>query len=167
MPKQQFKIKPILFGIVIAIVLSSFVLYAIETAYPSPEYKDYCEERMRIATPEKTENMTQEICEQEGGAWNNNYCDYYTECQEEYDQSSDNYKRTIFFITLGIGLIFVIAGVFVSALNLSLGALLSGIFLTFYSVVISWTNLSNVIRTITLGIVLVILIWVGYKKLEN
>jgi len=167
MAKQQFKIKPILFGIVIAIVLSSFILYSIETFYPSPKYDDYCGEQRRLVSPERTEDMTQEICEQEGGVWKDVYCDYYSECQEEYNQLSDNYRRTIFFITLGIGLILVISGVFLSALNLSLGALLSGIFLTFYGVVISWTNLSNLIRTITLGIVLAILVWLGYKKLEN
>jgi len=143
--------KTIILSIVIAIVLSAFIIYLIQAVYPSPKYENYCKNiPLQI---EKEQNITQ--------------AKYYSECQNQYTNARDKYKLIVFIIAVISGLISVSIGILLTLPSVSSGLMLGGTLLTFYGTAIYWSNLSNWFRTVLLGIILGILIWLGYKKLDN
>jgi len=169
LPANPRKIKAVILSVIIAIVLSAFIIYLIQTIHPSPQYRDYCDEAKipRFIPAEKGDEINQTDCEEQGGTWRNNYCDYYSECQKEYNTVRDEYKLIVFIVAVITGLIAVSIGIVLALPSVSSGLMLGGTFLTFYGTAIYWSNLTNWLRTLVLGIVLTILIWLGYKKLQN
>lgn len=170
-PITPTKIKTIILSVVIAIVLSGFVIYLTQTIYPRPEYEDYCGKVDVISRPILTDKgeqiINQTACEKQGGKWKNGYCDYYLECNEKYDDASNHYKLIVFIVSVIAGLIAVSVGIILALPSVSSGLMLGGTFLTFYGTAIYWSNLSNLLKTLVLGAVLAVLIWLGYKKLQN
>lgn len=179
------RIKTIILSIVIAIVLSAFVIYLIQTIYPSPKYEDYCgTERIKaVPIPEDralvggtcatvSPDSRDECCINKGYEQYNEetgLCEgnKFEECQEQYNNARDRYKLVVFIVAVIVGLAAVSAGILLALPSVSSGLMLGGTFLTFYGTAVYWSNLSNWLRTIVLGAVLAILIWLGYKKLQN
>lgn len=163
------KIKAIILSIIIAIVLAGFVIYLVQSFDPTPKWEDYCE-KIRPAYPTKPSGEVREInqtdCEAQNGTWINNYCDYYYECQKEYNNASDKHKNIVFLVSVPVGLIAVGVGIMLALPSVSSGLMLGGGILTIYGVGQYWENLSSWIRTLILGVVLIILIWFAYKKLK-
>ena len=115
MKKQKFQITPTrikttLLAIVIAIVLSAFVIYLIQTIHPRPEYEDYCG-KARPVLLEKNQEITKEMCEANGGVWENSYCDYYSKCNGEYENARDRYRLMVFIVAVIAGLTAVSVGI--------------------------------------------------------
>lgn len=164
-------IKAFILGVVIAIVLSSFVIYVIESFHPTPKWEDYCGELRypkTIGDKEEIINVTQESCEANDGAkWMNNYCDYEYECRQSYEDANEKHRSVIFFIAVPAGLVAVALGLFLALPSVSSGLMLGGVFLTIYGTSNYWDKFSDWIKVLILGIVLIILIWLGYKKLGH
>ena len=166
------KIKAIILSIVIAIVLSSFVIYLTESFHPRPDWEDFCGEitgprtnKPIPAHPEEVTNITS--CEEEGGTWRNGYCDYYYECQQKFDDENDEHNLIVFIVSVIAGLLAVAIGIALALPSVSSGLMLGGGFLTLYGTFHYWSDLSNWLRALILGVVLIILIWLGYKKLQS
>ena len=184
MPKKEVKkfnpakIKIIILALIIAIVLCAFVIYLIQAIHPSPKWEDYCG---RIKEPMLSQNqeMTKELCEANKGTWTSQeiqcakapcpqgYCDFYTECNKEFQGVQDSYNLIVFIVAVIVGLIAVATGIILQLTSVSSGLMLGGAFLIFYGTMTYWYKLTNWIRVILLGIALAILIWLGYKKLKN
>jgi len=166
------KVKAIILSVVIAIVLASFVIYIVEVFEPRPDYGDYCGEfrgpKIARNIEEPVEIIDQTACEEvEGAKWMNGYCDYNYECQQEYDTARDQHRFVVFLVAVPAGLVAVAVGIGLALPSVSSGLMLGGVFLTFFGTTNYWSNISNWLRVLILGIVLAILIWLGYKKLEN
>ena len=164
------RIKAIILSVVIAIVLSAFVIYLIESINPSPQWDDYCGNVSgpRAVTDPKgaplTDNETS--CVANNGVWRNGYCDYYSECQKEFDAENEKHNRIVFIVAAIGGLIAIILGIFLALPSVSSGLMLGGGFLMIYGTSQYWYKLSNWIRVVMLGVVLIILIWLAYRKLK-
>lgn len=162
-------IKSFILSIIIAIVLSSFIIYLVESFHPTPKWEDYCGEiRYPKTIGDKGEiiNITQESCETNDGAkWMNNYCDYEYECRKKYETANEKHRSIIFFVAVPAGLVAVALGLFLVLPSVSSGLMLGGVFLTIYGTSNYWDKFSNWIKVLILGIVLLVLIWLGYKKL--
>ena len=159
------KIKSAILALVIAIVLSSLVGYAINVFDESPEWDDYCGD---VRNPGLDKEITQESCEaQEGARWMDNYCDYNYQCQMDYDDARDKHSLTVFLVSVPAGLIALFVGVVLGLPSVSSGLMLGGVFLVFYGTSSYWSNFSDIVRVVILAIALSILIWLGYKKLEH
>lgn len=164
------KFKALILSVVIAIVMASFVIYIVQIFDPSPEYNDYCGEirgPKAVRNLEEVDKVTEASCIEDGGSWRNGYCDYYYECQQEYDEAKDKHRFVVFLITVPAGLIAVGLGIALALPSVSFGLMLGGVFLMLFGTVGYWDKFSNWIRVIILGIVLAILIWLGYKKLGH
>ena len=164
------KIKAIILSVIIAIVLAGFVIYLISAIHPGTKYEDYCG-KIRPIYPAKpvtgeAREVNQKECEETNGTWINNYCDYYHECQNQFNNATDKHKNIVFLVSVPVGLIAVGTGIMLALPSVSSGLMLGGGFLTIYGVGQYWENLSNWIRTLILGIVLIALIWLAYKKLK-
>lgn len=166
-------IKATILSIAIAILSVLFFVYAIQSAYPGPEYKDYCEEQLTFKAIEDANE-----CESIGGKWQDlparaepiktaGWCDQDFTCRGEYDEVREVYERNVFFINLIIGISVLITGFILALPSVSSGLMGAGVILIFYGTTRYWGSLSDIWRTFVLGISLVILIWLGYKKLND
>ncbi|MEK6872838.1 MAG: hypothetical protein AABW90_02395 [Nanoarchaeota archaeon] len=163
------KIKAVILSIIIAIVLAGFVIYLVQSFDPTPKWDDYCGKLRPAYEPKPIGEpgvVNQKECEAQNGTWINNYCDYYYECQNKYNNASDKHKNIVFIVSVPVGLIAVGIGIMLALPSVSSGLMLGGGILTIYGVSQYWENLSNWIRTLMLGVVLTILIWFAYKKLK-
>lgn len=162
-------IKAFILSIVIAIVLSGFIIYLIQSFHPNPKWEDYCSDiRYPKLVNEKgiQDNITQEICERnEGAKWMNGYCDYEYTCRQNYENANEKHRFIIFLVAVPVGLVAVAIGIFLALPSVSSGLMLGGVSLTIYGTSNYWDRFSNWIKVLILGIVLVVLIWLGYKKL--
>jgi len=173
--KQTGKGKKLILSIAIAILFVIFISYAIETIYPSPKYEAYCLPSLNVPS------LNQTLCETANFTWityqnipqekttplvETGYCDTYTKCQKEYNDASEPYNRNLFFICLIIGIIVVVLSFILAVEAVSSGFMAGGVILMIYGTIRYWGNLSNVLRTIMIGIALVVLVWIGYRKLQ-
>ncbi len=170
---KQNNAKNVILAISIALVSVFFVAYAIQAVYPAPKYSDFCDDG-------KSNSIfinNSEDCETNGGMWKDysdmnvdgkkdGYCnrDYY--CSEEYNEVRDVYERNVFIINLVLGIVIIVASLLLTVESVSTGFMAGGAILLVYGTIRYWSDLSNVLKTLVLGIVLGILIWLGYKKLK-
>ena len=170
----------------IAILGALFIGFAIDAAYGEPKYEDFCKNTYyNYAAPQKAipTNVVcmpdpAEIlnsCSQEKGYVDHKgydangcpaepFCNY---CQKDYNAAQEKYNFNLLWITAPIGLILIILGLYLTAPTISAGLLFAGI-LTLAQVTIRiFGNLGKFSRVLILGIELAILIWIGYKKVEQ
>ena len=160
------KIKNLLIGVAIAIILPMFLIYGMDTFYPMPDYADYCGEYARLAPPVK--NQTEENCAESGGMWvNNNFCDYTYECRQEHNSAREAHGRVSFIALIILGLGAVIGGVFIKVLSASSGLMAGGIITVIFGSMAFWRYVQGYLRILFLGLVLAVLFTIAYKKSKN
>ena len=161
----------------IAIVLVLFVFYGIFTFTTAPKWENYCEQRDYGYIDNQT------ACEHiEGAKWSayigkpypvsepgriapSGYCDVNYQCQKEFQDATSLYNRNVFFASLVAGGISLIVGFLLAVETVGNGLMVGGIILMIVGTVRYWNDLSNPWKFIILGIVLTILVLLGYKKL--
>lgn len=164
-------IKNIVIGVIISFVFLLFAVYGTNLIYDSPEYQDYCNIRVPYI-----ENITQETCEQQNGTWfpqniqcikapcPQGYCDYYSECQQEFDKADKSYSKNLFIVSIVFSLIVISAAAFlISVSSVSAGLMFGSLMYLIYGTARFWRFMNDWIRFIILGIALAILIYIGYK----
>jgi hypothetical protein len=95
------------------------------------------------------------------------YCDLDFYCREEFEDVRQGYERNVFIIAVGLGIIALIVGIALKLPNVSSGIMGGGILTILYGIIRYWSDLPDYGRFIILGIALVILIWLGYKKINR
>jgi len=179
------RFKQIFLAIAIAIVFVFFVGFGIATFYEQPEYEDFCEERFfekpvpRALTGagnctyvEPDEDLKNQ-CKDKGdiaSKYDQNGCveSYFCEtCNKEFRDTREVYNRNVFIVATGIGIITLIIGFALALASVSSGLMGGGILTIIYGTIRYWSNLQDYGRFIILGITLVILIWMSYKKLKK
>lgn len=175
-PKKISKTKLVLLAIGIAIILSLFIGYGISTFYKEPRYDMYC-------TKPYVQYLSRETCEANEGKWYDpgeegarpmpveegelkGWCDPNYTCNEKYEDYRENYNRNVFVITLIIGIIVLITSLVLNKEAVSAGLMGGAILTMIYGTLRYWGRAPDVLRFVILGIVLFVLIWVGYKKLS-
>jgi hypothetical protein len=168
------RVKQVILAVAIAIVLALFVGFGINTFYAPPEYEDFCSRPV----PGK-EIETQEECEAQGGRWTphvgecpegrdcaEGWCEPDFECREQFDEVRSAYNKKVFIIATIAGLIAVfLGGVVMKLESVSSGIMGGGVLAIIYGIIRYWSDAPDVLRFVILGVILAILIWLGYKKL--
>ena len=165
------RIKAIIMSLVIAIVLSAFVIYLTESIYPSPKYDEYCKNirghPKQVYDAKGVERSVNETeCIATNGTWINSYCDYYYECQQAFNKVDEKHKLVVFVVSAIAGIASIALGIILALPSVSSGLMIGGGFLMIYGTSQYWYNLTNWLRALLLGVILVILIWLAYKKLK-
>src|SRR3989344_784097 len=171
------RLKRTILGISIAIILALFIGYGINTFYKPPKYEDFCKEQIR-----KQIITSEEGCIAVGGQWSvypekiisenktviQGFCDPNYTCNKEYTSVREIYNRNVFIISVIAGLICVIVGGIVLKLeSVSSGIMGGGVLSIIYGTVRYWGELADAGRFTILGIVLAVLIWIGYRKFKK
>ena len=169
--EKYHKVKSIALNILINIILFSLTLLLIQAIKPQPAWEDYCGNvSSRMNTVEKISQPYQEVnmttCLENQGTWQNGYCDYYYECQRSYDKIMEKYDFYAFIFAVIVAIIAVILGIILKLPSVSLGLLIGGLFLLIYGTARYWRVFGSWIKVIIMTVVLIILIWISYKKLK-
>jgi len=117
-------------------------------------------------TSEKDDAVTLN-CQTQEQIENKGFCDTDFFCRQQFDDVREVYNRNVFIVATGIGIIALIAGFAIKVAGVSSGIMGGGILTIIYGTIRYWTGLPDYGRFIILGIALVILIWLGYKKIKQ
>lgn len=167
----------------VAILSAVFVILLMDLVYPEPKYFDYCKEEFRkpipttpIAYPEapcydySSEGYLK--CAEDGGIvrWKQNetgcyvyhYCDF---CNKDYDNARKIHSRNVFVVAGLIGTIAIFTGTMWKIEFLASGLMFGGIILLFYATARFFGDADKLMRVIIIFIELLLVLWIGYKKL--
>lgn len=103
-------------------------------------------------------------CETKEQITQSGYCDLDFYCREDFQKLSENYNRNVFIIASGIGIIAIIFGFALKMASVSAGLMGGGMLTILYGIIRYWSDLPDYGRFLILGVILAILIWLGYKK---
>tara|TARA_Y100000034_G_scaffold40026_1_gene49305 strand:- start:3561 stop:4022 length:462 start_codon:yes stop_codon:yes gene_type:complete len=151
------KLKQRILTIAIAIIFVLFIGYGIQTFYPGPEYEDFCEEK-----PMPVPRTLDEAGELE----KSDLYEEQKECRDNFENARQSYDRIVFILSVIFGAIAIGAGVMLKLKSVSAGLMAGGVLTIVYGAMRYWSRMSDYLRFVLLGVVLVGLIWLGYKKLK-
>lgn len=185
-------IKQIAIIVGIAVIFTAFIIVAIEAFYESPMYDKYCNETFAKPVPVYPEKRhyypgefpINETCQKvypeqdiqkcyneegqpllksdEKGCLIFDKCDY---CSKLYNQAVKKHSNISFVILALIGIIAIIFGVLFKIEFIGSGFMYGGIAVLFYATMRFLGEQNKYIRVIILFIELLIILWIGYKKL--
>lgn len=190
----NFNLKKFGFGLAIIIIFNLFINYGINTFYKAPDYNKFCNpERLKQALNTRTsceaigglwtENVgyesigtyvpqgqtrpvpapTIEIKSQQPTGW----CDQDYSCRKDFDSINNIYRRNVFIIWVVAGTMAIIGSFFITAVQmLSTSFMFSGLLSLLIGTLQYWSAMQDYLRFIILGIALMFLIVVAYKKLR-
>ena len=97
------------------------------------------------------------------------YCDQNFYCSQEYNDARDFYERNVFMILIIVGLLVVVLSFFAipKPEHISNGLIGGGLITILYGMVRYWSDASQWVRLIFIGIVLAVLIWLAYKLIPK
>ncbi len=170
----------------IAVIFAVFVSYALHVIYEPPkEYSSISNDCY------KTYNCQQQVntCRQQYNYSDEGYQDCYSTvtqsaeyktCQELYSKCVEDstkktpryiHSRNSFYILIIIGIIAIVVGLLLTKFEgIGSGIMGGGVLIVLWSLAYTWQywyTLNKYIKLVALGIVLIILIFLGYKKLES
>lgn len=155
----------------IVIVINLFVNYALSLVWEAPQYGDFCDRAQTAQTIE-----TESQCVAAEGEWNayagklapeepSGYCDLYAECNERYEDARADYERNVFMILIGVGVVlFILSLVVKSNYVVSVALALAAVLDYVVASMRYWSAAENITRVLILGIALIALIYLAYKK---
>lgn len=166
----------------ILVVLNLFVGMGIRTFYPAPEFADAC-------PPDTAEIGTRSACEAAGGRWITSereamesrvpapvverggfepYCDEQFECRRAFEDRMEAYRRNVFVVWIVAGFAALLAGQLIGASSaVSSGLTFGGVVSFVVGAVGYWSDMDEIVRFVLLGIVLAVLVWLGYRKTRS
>lgn len=175
-------------AVAIAIVLNLFVSYGIGVFYEAPRYDDFCREQARpYAYPAKpypdqlypmqncsvievTDTIQGNCTEQKGYVafrYNSTGCPteaYCETCGARFTELNERRNSTVFIILVVVGVALIISGMALRKVAVASGFLLGGILSLIIGAIRIGGQLPDIFKLLVIGLVLALLIWVGYKK---
>ncbi len=180
---DNIKQVPIIIGI--AVLFTLFITLSIEAFYTSPKYEDFCTPALQSrlypkepyavspqanCTYSRDQRETQ--CYADKGQVVYDYdtkgCQVYKDCdfcQRDFDDQRKIHDRNIFLITAPLGLIAIIFGLYFGIDFIGSGFMFGGIATLFYGTVRYFGEANKYLRVLIILIELLIVVWIGYKKL--
>ncbi len=163
--------------IAIVIVLNLFFNYALSVIYKSPQYEAFCP-----STQVRQPITDQKKCVDMGGQWNGNYpqpveitkpgvvppegyCDEFYTCNKNFQDAQKVYDKNVFITLVVLGVLSLALG-FALASNevISQGFSLGGVFSFLIASMRYWSSADDLIKVFILGVALLALIYLAYKK---
>lgn len=167
------------------IVLNLFFHFATKVVYQEPTWDTYCPQKQVNISPSNEKD-----CVAVGGAWNapasfgkeprsypavaslpvepQGYCDVTFTCAKEYNEVHKVYNRNVFIVLIVLGLLSLGAGFWLTQSGaVSLGVSFGGVVSLIVGSTRYWSDMNDYLRLIMLAVALIVLIWLGIKKLSQ
>lgn len=166
----------------ISVLLPLFLIFFIDAVYSEPVWENYCNTSLYQPYSYPKENNCTDYyslpevrnCISNQGnplySYDSNNCQVFEKCdycQKEYEKASQEYNRNIFFIIAPIGLLIVIIGIYLATDYIGAGLMFGGLITLFYATLKYFSNMSKLLRSLVLLIELLLIIYIGYKKIED
>ena len=166
----------LMFGIVV--VLNIFFSVVLALAYPAPLYEDFCPAQPMISPSDAA------TCDAQGGIWTEypstapapdisapkttGYCDMYAKCQKPYQAASEQHALYAFVLTVGLGLLELIAGFTpIGSSIVSSGLSYGGVLALIIGSAEYWGTAGNWIRLAITAIGLIALLYIGWRRFRD
>jgi hypothetical protein len=155
----------------IVILINLFAVYALQVAYPQPEYTDFCK-----VEQVKKSFANEEECVGNGGQWNASfdgqteqaYCNADFTCSQEYEKVDSLYSRNVFIAFVAFGLFLLVGSLFVSGSSLvASGLSFAGTLALVIGSFGYWSNMNDILRLVVIGVALVTVLYLAWKKFED
>ncbi len=162
----------------IIIILNVFFSVIVSLAYPAPDYNKYCPNIQPSVTAADSA-----ACEAQGGVWNaqavdqtgaskaspSGYCDMYAKCQPLYQAANDQHALYAFVITVGLGILALIVGLFVpiGSSIVSSGLSYGGVLAFVVASTEYWGTAGNWVRLFISTVGLIALIYIGWRRFKD
>ena len=184
---DRYLIQKLGLSLAIIIILNMFYNYGVYSFYPSPEFEDFCSQELTQQNYE-----TEDACSEVGGLWITSYsqtfgeyyraapiktpedvefkpyCDPTESCRDAFETADSVYNRNVFITLVLLGAVAIGAAFATTGVSaVSMGLLYGGLVSFFIGTTRFWSDMDEYLRFIILGIVLVALIGIGYKKLND
>ncbi len=177
-------VKKIAMILAITVLLPLFVGLFTDAVYEQPQYDNYCNNTYYdypkavpatpVTCPEVYASLEVQKCTNDKGmpefTYDSNNCQQFKSCNYcnvGYNDASQKYNRNIFFVLLPIGLIVVILGLYLLVDYLGAGLMFAGLIIMFYATMRYFSDMSKVLRALVILIELLVIMWIGYKKIEH
>lgn len=156
------------------IILNVFFNVTIDTFYKMPDWQEFCPDSLNSVTYEDKKS-----CEDVGGMWSENmgypkdensrgWCNAQYQCQKAYDDETSVYNRNVFVVLTALGAITIILALFAALPSaVSSGLLYGGILSLIIGTMRFWSDMDDYIRFVVTGVVLILLITIGVKKMKD
>lgn len=171
----------------IGVVFALFIYFAIDAIAPSPQYNDYCTYDAPRAGPLALpangcpllmeETQIADACYRAKGMIRYDYnttngcpstatCDY---CSRDFQTANDRYNLRVFWVSAFIGLAAIVLGMYLplSVEAIASGFMFGGILTLIQSTIRVFGALGRYSRVTILAIELIILVWIGIKKVSD
>lgn len=146
--------KKIALGFGIAIVFPMMIHYGVSTFSPQPRWGDYrvenYYERHKRASSEEQKRLEVEK----------------NRLEEQRRAAEHRFERHLFFVAIPLGVIAIVTGAFLPVQAVGTGLMFGGIFSVCDGYINYWSELGDSLRFASLLLAFIVLIVVGYKKLE-
>jgi len=173
---QPNKVLKWLLIIGIVIILNLFFVYGIKVIYNAPAFENFCPVSQVNTTP-----STEAECVAQGGGWTSDpsiapiisnqpagYCNVNFTCQKQFTAANDVYNRNVFVALVILGVLSLITGFFIrKSAAVSLGLSLGGVLALVVASVRYWSDMNDYLRFGVLTVALVILVFLGIKKVKE
>lgn len=168
------KWKKLAMALSLIIILNVFFNVTIDTFYKMPDWVSSCPDKLNSVSYED-----KKTCEEVGGMWTENmgypkeagvtgYCNAQYTCQKEYEAATSVYNRNVFVVLTALGALTIIAALFAALpSSVSSGLLYGGILSLIIGTIRFWSDMDDYIRFIVTGVVLILLITIGVKKMKD
>lgn len=157
-------------------ILTLFVaIYGVNTFIYEPNYNDFCSYPLG-----GYEIDNEASCLEAQGVWvsieiqcikapcSQGYCDLEFNCRGDYEKSLENYNMSLFLITVPLGILIILAGVYLFNLeSVGVGIMAGGVGTILRGALSYWRYSEDWLRFLISFIGLVILIYFSYKFQEK
>lgn len=175
----MINLKNISLTVGIAVLSALFIYFLIDAFYSEPMYDKYCDYNKYMPKVMPLGNQCPEFREypncgeltaiskyDEKGCVESVVCD---DCNLKYEEARKSFSRNMFLITVPIGIIMILTGLYVPLAYdaIASGIMFGGIITVIQGTTRAFGDFGKITKVIVLGIELVLLLYVGYKKLKT
>ena len=141
-------------GFGIAIIFPMMVHYGVSTFIPQPKWQDYTVKRYYNYNNSTPEEKAKHETERE-------------RLNKERRAKEKKFQKALFVIAVPLGIAAIIIGAFLPIQAVGTGLMFGGIFSTCDGYFNYWSELSDGLRFMSLLVAFIVLLFIGYKKLEK
>ena len=142
-------------GFGIAIILPMVIYYGVSTFVPAPKWEDYqvknYYEIHRDASPVEQRQLEAK----------------QNSLRQQRNDAEEIFQKHLFWVAVPLGILAIILGAFLPIQAIGTGLMFGGIFTVCEGYLCYWSKLNDGLRFVSLLVAFLVLIVVGYKKLES
>ena len=163
--------KKIALSLGLVILVNVYYFSGIQTFDQAPRYEDF------FPIQDANVNYEQSACEEFGGTWvkaqagSTPWCDtnaVYTAQQKTFDTAQKAHQKTVFLISLPLGIFTLILGLFMPVpVAVSSGLMYGGLLTSIIGTLGYWGQMEDYLRFTVSGLALLFLLLLGIRKFKD